>query len=336
MIRSTTSQASISATWWEWTLFGCAAWSPLAVLLFLGRKWTGRVPPLFGAEALLLAGGLLGMLAAARLLLAASTPRWTAPQGARRRHAKRSTAAGLVVTLIALLVPPAFHRELALPWLLVLAILPVAWELALRPVRISGAGRAARVARNWTARLPATLARVLAAAGAPLRGKGAAVEDTARLASPAGTTQASSQAGGSLIEDDADPEEDLEAGEEFAPEVFQHSERRRTESGGEVQSGWYRVPFAAGEKARYLHVAFCPPLSTAPQLRVEPIEGPPVEIREQRAFTYGARIALRMRPPLPEPSEVILLVEAESPPARPQENLSLRIPARPATPSQEE
>jgi hypothetical protein len=75
--------------------------------------------------------------------------------------------------------------------------------------------------------------------------------------------------------------------------------RRVTEAGEEIE-GWVRVHFALGQRETTVHVSFCPPLGSTPELETEDLEGVGLEIRIAATFPFGARLAVRRSGPLDE------------------------------------
>lgn len=75
--------------------------------------------------------------------------------------------------------------------------------------------------------------------------------------------------------------------------------RRVTETGEEIE-GWVRVHFALGQRETTVHVSFCPPLGSTPELETEDLEGVGLEIRIAATFPFGARLAVRRSGPLDE------------------------------------
>lgn len=75
---------------------------------------------------------------------------------------------------------------------------------------------------------------------------------------------------------------------------------RRLSEDGEQIEGWVRVPFARGQRETVIHVAFCPPLGSAPEIETEDLEGVGLEIRVAAVFPFGARLSVRRSSPLDE------------------------------------
>ena len=61
--------------------------------------------------------------------------------------------------------------------------------------------------------------------------------------------------------------------------VSQQLTRSQTADGVEELSGWLRIAFVAGQRTGSLHVAFCPPFVTTPELAVEQLDGPEARLK---------------------------------------------------------
>ena len=88
--------------------------------------------------------------------------------------------------------------------------------------------------------------------------------------------------------------------------VSQQLTRAREEDDTEVLYGKLRAEFTPGQRLAILHVAFCPPLPTVPDLTAEQLDGPPVEIKRAQVQPYGARLDLRLRSPSRDRQGVLL------------------------------
>lgn len=62
---------------------------------------------------------------------------------------------------------------------------------------------------------------------------------------------------------------------------------------GEVIEGGFRIDFAEGQRDVTVHVSFCPPLATVPEIATEDLDGHDLEIRAAAIFPYGARLTVR-------------------------------------------
>jgi hypothetical protein len=97
---------------------------------------------------------------------------------------------------------------------------------------------------------------------------------------------------------------------ELPPDVLQSFSRRRTSSGGELIFGAIRATFSAGQRAGNYHVAFCPPLETAPEVTCEQKQGPPARIKVAQVFPHGARLELRLDEVAEGATEIVLQLAA--------------------------
>ncbi len=77
-------------------------------------------------------------------------------------------------------------------------------------------------------------------------------------------------------------------------DVLQQLIRRRAADGGEILSGWLRVPLAASQRTANVHVAFCPPFPRTPQVAVEQLDGPAARIKKVQVLPYGVRLDLKL------------------------------------------
>ena len=82
---------------------------------------------------------------------------------------------------------------------------------------------------------------------------------------------------------------------EPAAEVLQQLTLRTTAEGGQVLSGWLRMPLAAGQRSGNLHVAFCPAFGQIPQVHAEAVSGPDCRIKAAQVLPYGAAIGCQTR-----------------------------------------
>ena len=100
-------------------------------------------------------------------------------------------------------------------------------------------------------------------------------------------------------------------------DVLQQLTRCRTAGGGEVISGWIRVPLAVGQRSANVHVAFCPLFNRTPKASVEQIEGPVARIKTGQLFPWGARFDLKLSSPTEGPETVLLQFSAKAEPPMP-------------------
>lgn len=69
--------------------------------------------------------------------------------------------------------------------------------------------------------------------------------------------------------------------------------RTQSVEGGETVEGGLKVSFARGQRQQVLHVSFCPPLPSIPEVECELLDEAPVEVRVAAAHPYGLRIEAR-------------------------------------------
>lgn len=75
----------------------------------------------------------------------------------------------------------------------------------------------------------------------------------------------------------------------------------RLPEGVEQVAGRLRVDFAAGQRTALAHVAFCPPLSAAPEIEWEQSAGPEARVQVAQRLAQGARFELKLKAEPPEP-----------------------------------
>lgn len=68
---------------------------------------------------------------------------------------------------------------------------------------------------------------------------------------------------------------------------------RRDEPDGEAIEGTVRVHFTPGQRESVVHVTFCPPLSSVPDVELECIDGDEWQLKTEAALPYGLRIQIR-------------------------------------------
>ena len=88
--------------------------------------------------------------------------------------------------------------------------------------------------------------------------------------------------------------------------IWQQISQTRDEDGHDAFYGRLRGEFATGQRSTSLHVAFCPPLDTVPQVFVEQIEGPEVTIKAAQILPYGVRFDVK-RMALGESCETVII-----------------------------
>lgn len=102
------------------------------------------------------------------------------------------------------------------------------------------------------------------------------------------------------------PEASRVDGEFIPPNVVLQMTRVRDEHRHETLFGVLRCAFAAGERNQNLHLSFCPPLGTVPELSFEQIDGPPATIKAAQVESFGARLEVRLDAPQDGSADVLL------------------------------
>ena len=121
----------------------------------------------------------------------------------------------------------------------------------------------------------------------------------------------------SAVEGLVDAEEDLEESEEdyleslFPSDVCQQWTRQTGESGEDVQTGWFRVSFAAHQKHASVNAAFCPPFQSVPETELEIIDGAELTASVGVCYPHGARIDLTLATPSPLEQTVLIRFTAK-------------------------
>jgi hypothetical protein len=81
---------------------------------------------------------------------------------------------------------------------------------------------------------------------------------------------------------------------DVAEGVLQQFIRSQAADGSEQLRGFLRACFSAGQRTAHTHVAFCPPFSRTPAMRVEQVAGPTVRIKTAQLLPHGARLDLKL------------------------------------------
>jgi hypothetical protein len=118
-----------------------------------------------------------------------------------------------------------------------------------------------------------------------------------------------------IAENVAADEEDPEAGDLLPPEISQRILRAHGEHGGELIYGTIQCDFRGGQRQQNLHLAFCPPLASIPDLSADQLAGPPVQIRPTMVESFGAVLELKLSSPSKQPERVQLQFYASERPA---------------------
>lgn len=119
------------------------------------------------------------------------------------------------------------------------------------------------------------------------------------------------------VEDVVDAEEGLEESEEdyleslFPSDVCQQWTRQTGSEGEDVQTGWFRVSFAAHQKHASVNAAFCPPFQSVPETELEIIDGADLTASVGVCYPHGARIDLTLATPSPLEQTVLIRFTAK-------------------------
>ena len=120
-----------------------------------------------------------------------------------------------------------------------------------------------------------------------------------------------------VVEGVGDAQSDLEESEEdyletlFPSDVCQQWTRQIGESGEDVQTGWFRVSFAAHQKHATVNAAFCPPFQSVPETKLEIIDGAELTASVSVCYPHGARIDLTLSTPSPLEQTVLIRFTAK-------------------------
>ncbi len=118
------------------------------------------------------------------------------------------------------------------------------------------------------------------------------------------------------VEGVGDAEEDLEESEDYLESLFpsdvcQQWTRQTGTEGEDVQTGWFRVSFAARQKHASVNAAFCPPFQSVPETELEIIDGAELTASVGVCYPHGARIDLTLATPSPLEQTVLIRFTAK-------------------------
>jgi hypothetical protein len=99
-----------------------------------------------------------------------------------------------------------------------------------------------------------------------------------------------------------------DAEDEVPENVLQQLSRLREADGGESLHALAVAEIAAGDRQAVLHLAFCPPLESPPELTAHALDADDADVRITTAETYGARLEVRVASPAAEPRRVLVEV----------------------------
>ncbi|MFV1967033.1 MAG: hypothetical protein ACC628_16525 [Pirellulaceae bacterium] len=249
----------------------------LCAFLALRRASGGLQQPLPSVH-LLVVGLTAGLTASGLRLLAVTVPATSASRGVRwARHVPLSLS--LLCLAVALTLPGSSSWALAVFWGVLVLEEAAWWYAGLRPMRRPHAGPP------------------------PDGGAGAGHEAPPADRNTTGIPHAlplEAATDGAVI---------------LAPEMTQHTTRSRTPGGGETISGLVRGDFQPGERTQNLHISFCPPLASRPDLEAHQVEGPTAKIKAAQVESYGARLELRLTSRISHPESVVVRFDATLPDA---------------------
>jgi len=81
----------------------------------------------------------------------------------------------------------------------------------------------------------------------------------------------------------------------FPDHLHQQITHARNEHGEVVVYGRVRGEFAERQRSTSVHIAFCPPLETTPELLVHQVDGPEVTVKPAQVLPYGVRLDLKLK-----------------------------------------
>ena len=97
----------------------------------------------------------------------------------------------------------------------------------------------------------------------------------------------------------------------FPSDVCQQWTRQTGSEGEDVQTGWFRVSFAAHQKHASVNAAFCPPFQSVPETELEIIDGTELTASVGVCYPHGARIDLTLAAPSPLEQTVLIRFTAK-------------------------
>jgi hypothetical protein len=77
------------------------------------------------------------------------------------------------------------------------------------------------------------------------------------------------------------------------PQASSHWQKRLLIEGSEMIEGEACVDFLPGQREAVLHLSFCPPFATVPEVHGEDALGGNLEVRAEAVHTFGARLSVR-------------------------------------------
>lgn len=73
-----------------------------------------------------------------------------------------------------------------------------------------------------------------------------------------------------------------------------------------------RLAFSVGQRVAVTHIAFCPPLASAPELEAEVTDGPDAAVSLTNVQTFGLRMEVRLSEPMDEPCSVTIDIAGQT------------------------
>jgi hypothetical protein len=242
-------------------------------LLLATRRLSGALRTPLSTAALLALGGLLALFAGGLRGAWQGVARSTATWGDRLMRYGPSVALWTTVGCVSLAGSPLLG--LALCWLLIIAAELWHWK-------------------PWSRALPSRPA-------SPRSRPAADDSGTLRLDTPSELAKA-----GRYDLEDLAEEDDLPAN------VVQRLTRARDASGTDVLDGSLRADLAADQRTTSVHVAFCPPFASSPEVSVEQTAGPDATIKVAQVLPYGTRLEVRLARLPQQPSTVTLAINCRA------------------------
>jgi len=97
-------------------------------------------------------------------------------------------------------------------------------------------------------------------------------------------------------------------GDDLPANVVQRLTRAHDAAGSDVLDGSLRADLAADQRTTSVHVAFCPPFASVPEVNVEQTAGPDARIKVAQVLPYGTRLEVRLARLPQQPSTVTLAI----------------------------
>ena len=94
------------------------------------------------------------------------------------------------------------------------------------------------------------------------------------------------------------------------PHITQQFTRRETAEGDDLVEGWLRAPLGPGQRTTHVHISFCPPFESIPELEFEQADGQPARVKLGQVLAYGARFEVKLD--AIGPAEVLIAFSARS------------------------